>query len=296
MSTNVGTCLNLPPAPGALSTGRLPISWLDPLVPQMTVIGASSLLPGARAKVSSPPHSCRLRRNVRASALRSVICRSHGGRPARAIVKGFGCRPVVTYPPAMGPASESLRGRNPRAVCVYGDLIEQQPRRGMAALASLRVDCRRSSRIGRRCCTRRHDSTTIGGIASALAGTGATVVRRREQHVTAGGWCNEAVTVVMTLRSQPRHRAMAGLGVRHRARRSRRRSCGRRNRGMAADAPPQYRWCQHRRALLASPPMASVRRSIPWHGQCRPCRRQWRAARSGGCDGTPWAGRGAGSA
>src|SRR6266851_3243954 len=30
-------------------------------------------------------HSSRLRRNVRASALRSVICRSHGGRPARAV-------------------------------------------------------------------------------------------------------------------------------------------------------------------------------------------------------------------
>ena len=33
-----------------------------------------------------------------------------------AFVKGFGCRPVVTYPPVMGPASESLRGRNPRGL------------------------------------------------------------------------------------------------------------------------------------------------------------------------------------
>jgi hypothetical protein len=41
-------------------------------------------------------------------------------------VKGFGCRPVVTYPRVLGPASESLQGRNPRwaarAVAVYGDL------------------------------------------------------------------------------------------------------------------------------------------------------------------------------
>jgi hypothetical protein len=29
-------------------------------------------------------------------------------------VKGFGCRPVVTYPRALGPASESPPGRNPR--------------------------------------------------------------------------------------------------------------------------------------------------------------------------------------
>ena len=30
-----------------------------------------------------------------------------------------------------------------------------------------------------------------------IAGTGAIVVRRRERHVPAGGWCNEAVTGVM---------------------------------------------------------------------------------------------------
>jgi hypothetical protein len=33
-----------------------------------------------------------------------------------ASVKGFGCRPVVTYPPVLGPASESLRGRNARGL------------------------------------------------------------------------------------------------------------------------------------------------------------------------------------
>ena len=32
-----------------------------------------------------------------------------------ASVKGFGCRPVVTYRAVVGPASESLRGRNLRA-------------------------------------------------------------------------------------------------------------------------------------------------------------------------------------
>jgi hypothetical protein len=44
-----------------------------------------------------------------------------------AIVKGFGCRPVVTYPPVVGPASESFRGKNPRAAgrrcAVYGDYM-----------------------------------------------------------------------------------------------------------------------------------------------------------------------------
>jgi hypothetical protein len=42
-------------------------------------------------------------------------------------VKGFGCRPVVTYRAVVGPASESLRGRNLRAAggrcAAYGDLI-----------------------------------------------------------------------------------------------------------------------------------------------------------------------------
>src|SRR6266550_7414970 len=46
----------------------------------------------------------------------STILRSRR-RPmqeASAYVKVFGCRPVVIYPPVVGPASESLRGRNPR--------------------------------------------------------------------------------------------------------------------------------------------------------------------------------------
>jgi hypothetical protein len=37
-------------------------------------------------------------------------------------VKGFGCRPIGTSGLALGPASESLRGRNPRgAGATYGD-------------------------------------------------------------------------------------------------------------------------------------------------------------------------------
>ena len=43
------------------------------------------------------------------------------------MVKGFGCRPVVSYPPVLRPASESLPGRNPRGLggrlAVYGDLV-----------------------------------------------------------------------------------------------------------------------------------------------------------------------------
>jgi hypothetical protein len=89
-----------------------------------------------------------------------------------------------------GPASESLRGRNPRGPggrsAVYGDLIGQL-RRGMNGAGSLRGDCGRSLRIGRRRCIRRCDSATIGGIASAFAGTRATVGRRRKRHAPAGG-------------------------------------------------------------------------------------------------------------
>jgi hypothetical protein len=52
-----------------------------------------------------------------------------------AIVKGFGCRPVVACRCLGGPASESLRGRNPRAAieasAAYGDLIGRRLQRGL---------------------------------------------------------------------------------------------------------------------------------------------------------------------
>ena len=48
-------------------------------------------------------------------------------------------------------------------------------------------------------------------IASALAGTRATVVRRGERHVPAGGWCNEAVTSAPRLRKQDRKNWLAVL-------------------------------------------------------------------------------------
>jgi hypothetical protein len=56
-----------------------------------------------------------------------------------AIVKSFGCRPGMSGRPGVkGPASESLRRRNPREaagqLAVYGDLARQQRCRGMVWL------------------------------------------------------------------------------------------------------------------------------------------------------------------
>ena len=52
------------------------------------------------------------------------------------MVKGFGCRPIVTYLPFCGPASESPPGRNPRGLvgrsAVYGDLMGGGVRRRCA--------------------------------------------------------------------------------------------------------------------------------------------------------------------
>ncbi len=101
----------------------------------------------------------------------------------------------VRKPPRKEPAGTCW------AVCVYGDLTGRRLQRGLGSASSLGVDCRPSLRIG--CCRRtgRCDSATVGGLAWGFAGTGAAVVRRRERHVPAGGWCNEAVRVVMALRS-----------------------------------------------------------------------------------------------
>ena len=145
-----------------------------------------------------------------------IVCFREGFRmPARRDLstgRGAGVR----KPPRKEPAGTCW------AVCVYGDLTGRRLQRGLGSASSLGVDCRPSLRIGRCRRTGRCDSATVGGLAWGFAGTGAAVVRRRERHVPAGGWCKEAVRVVMTLRSGPRHRAMAGLGVRRRARKSRR--------------------------------------------------------------------------
>lgn len=117
------------------------------------------------------------------------------------------------------PTAKILARRGPST---HGDLIGPPFQRGLGWAASLRVDRRPSLRIDGRRCPRRCDSTTVGGIASAFAGTGATALRRRERPVPAVSWYNEAVTVVMTLRFRPRRRTMVGLGVRHCAQRSRR--------------------------------------------------------------------------
>jgi len=58
-----------------------------------------------------------------------------------ALVKGFGCRPGMSGRPGVkGPASESLRRRNPREaggqLAVYGDLARQRRCRGMVWLGT----------------------------------------------------------------------------------------------------------------------------------------------------------------
>src|SRR6266566_116047 len=122
-------------------------------------------------------------------------------RPRTAgIVKGFGRRHVVTYPPSVRAGVRKPPRKEPagrwRAVCRLWGFDRAAVQRGLGWAASLRVDRLPSLRIGRRRCPRRCDPTTVGGIGSAFAGTGATVLRRRERPVPAVGWCNEAVTVV----------------------------------------------------------------------------------------------------
>ena len=63
-----------------------------------------------------------------------------------AFVKGFGCRPRASDRPGIGPASESLRRRNPREsgewLAVYGDLAGQRLWRGMIFRRSMRAESR----------------------------------------------------------------------------------------------------------------------------------------------------------
>ena len=64
---------------------------------------------------------------------------------------------------------------------------------------------------------------------------------------------------------------------------------------MAGDDPRRHQWpCRRCRARLTDPSPLLARRSALWRERWSLCRWHWRAIRSGGCDGTPWAGRGAG--
>src|SRR3954452_23278794 len=105
-----------------------------------------------------------------------------------AIVKGFGCRPVVIERP-VGPVVRAGVRKPPRkepagrcgAVCrVWGDLIGGAVSEGWDRRRGYVLSCRSLTRIGRCGCTRRHDRAATGAIVSALAVTGTTVVRRRD--------------------------------------------------------------------------------------------------------------------
>src|SRR5437667_12790025 len=92
-----------------------------------------------------------------------------------AVVKGFGCRPVVTYPVLRAgvrkPPRKEPAGPGGRSAA-YGDLVGQELRRVMSWPALLTADWRPRSKIGRRCCTRRSDLGAIAGLASGSAGAG----------------------------------------------------------------------------------------------------------------------------
>src|SRR5213078_271367 len=111
-------------------------------------------------------------------------------RRTTGIVKGFGCRPVVTYPVLRAgvrkPPRKEPAGPGGRSAA-YGDLVGQELRRVMSWPALLTADWRRRSKIGRRCCTRRSDLGAIAGLASGSAGAGMKSVRRRERDTPAGG-------------------------------------------------------------------------------------------------------------
>ena len=121
-------------------------------------------------------------------------------------MKGFGCRPVDDLSAVLRAGVRKPPGKEPagarRAVCrLWGFDGAAAWREGCAGRRSRR---RIDDHVGERCrrgCPRRGDFGMIGGIASAFAGTGATVVRRRKRRSPAGGWCDEAVTVVMASRS-----------------------------------------------------------------------------------------------
>ena len=79
---------------------------------------------------------------------------------------------------------------------VYGDLVEQRPRRGMALSVPLREEGRRGLRIGR--CRRagRPDLEPVLGVVSAFAGAGLKWAQRRERSVPANECRNEATRMV----------------------------------------------------------------------------------------------------
>ena len=207
--------------------------------------------------------------------------------------------PSVIHPRARRAGIRKPAGKEPagggRAVA-YGDLTERRRAGGVLRALEEVVDRRLPPAGSCRCGLQPSDFGVTVCMVPTISGEKATVVRHGRRRPPAGGGSDKATTAIMGLRSRPRFWATAERVVPRRLRRSRRLSCGRRNKGMAGDGRQRRRWpdrcCRPRPGDLAGP----ARRSAPWRARYWPCSRRWRVARSGGCGETPSAERGAGSA
>jgi hypothetical protein len=131
----------------------------------------------------------------------TLRCRSQPC-PGRSVkVKGFGCRPVVTYPRALRVGVRKPPRKEPagagRQLAVYGDLTMQRLALWMRWPAQSAADRRLRWRVWRDRGSRQGNFSLIDGIGRAVGGGGATAMRRRKRGSPVGGRCNEAVTSVM---------------------------------------------------------------------------------------------------
>jgi hypothetical protein len=189
----------------------------DPLSRSRHLIGNLEVAPlengELQAKTASLAHH---------SHLETGACGNRSRRPVQ--VQGFGWRPVMTYPRALGPASESpqegTRGgrmggcslwRFDRPAVWIGD-----PLAGIVGIGST-TRCQ----DGRRGGGGRSDFGLIECVRGGFGDDGATAVQCRRRGSPVGSSCGEAVMGVMALRSRPRLAARAGREAHRRVRSSR---------------------------------------------------------------------------
>ena len=116
-------------------------------------------------------------------------------------VKGFGCRPVVTYPRVLRAGVRKPPRKEPAGLGgqlpVYGDLTGRRLGAG-DALAGV-IGSGSTTAVASLALRRRStgDFSLIDGIGRGVGGGGATAMRRRKRGFPAGGRCNEAVMGVM---------------------------------------------------------------------------------------------------